>query len=52
MKSEFLYIKEFECIEHFKIELEKYIDYYNTKRIKAKLKMSPVQYRTHLDQVA
>ncbi|MGG1605849.1 IS3 family transposase, partial [Bacillus wiedmannii] len=28
------------------------IDYYNTKRIKAKLKMSPVQYRTHLDQVA
>ncbi|MGG1608457.1 IS3 family transposase, partial [Bacillus wiedmannii] len=27
-------------------------DYYNTKRIKAKLKMSPVQYRTHLDQVA
>ncbi|PGA06786.1 IS3 family transposase, partial [Bacillus toyonensis] len=27
-------------------------DYYNTKRIKAKLKMSPVQYRTHLDQAA
>ncbi|MED2934800.1 IS3 family transposase, partial [Bacillus wiedmannii] len=25
---------------------------YNKKRIKAKLKMSPVQYRTHLDQVA
>ena len=33
MKSEFLYIKEFESVEHFKIELEKYIDYYNTKRI-------------------
>ncbi|MEI5888719.1 IS3 family transposase, partial [Bacillus albus] len=33
MKSEFLYIKEFENVEHFKIELEKYIDYYNTKRI-------------------
>ncbi|MGN7896269.1 IS3 family transposase, partial [Bacillus sp. 22475] len=47
MKSEFLYIKEFENVEHFKIELEKYIDYYNTKRIKAKLKMSPVQYRGH-----
>ncbi|ACO28126.1 IS3-family transposase, OrfB [Bacillus thuringiensis serovar pondicheriensis BGSC 4BA1] len=31
MKSEFLYIKEFESVEHFKIELEKYIDYYNTK---------------------
>ena len=38
MKSEFLYIKEFENVEHFKIELEKYIDYYNTKRIKEKLK--------------
>ncbi|WP_328038838.1 IS3 family transposase, partial [Bacillus pacificus] len=25
---------------------------YNTKRNKAKLKMSPVQYRTHLDQAA
>ncbi|MGG3694494.1 IS3 family transposase, partial [Heyndrickxia ginsengihumi] len=47
MKSEFLYIKEFESVEHFKVELQKYINYYNTKRIKAKLKMSPVQYRTH-----
>ncbi|HWL26173.1 MAG TPA: IS3 family transposase, partial [Ureibacillus sp.] len=34
-------------------ELEKYITYYNTKRIKAKLKgMSPVQYRSHAQQVA
>ncbi|WP_446936985.1 IS3 family transposase, partial [Lysinibacillus fusiformis] len=24
--------------------------YYNTKRMKAKLKMSPVQYRTHFIQ--
>ncbi|EKN68849.1 transposase [Schinkia azotoformans LMG 9581] len=52
MKSEFLYMTEFESVEHFKIELEKYINYYNTKRIKAKLKMSPVQYRTHFTQVA
>ncbi|MGC6590514.1 IS3 family transposase, partial [Paenibacillus sp. Dod16] len=30
-----------------------YIDYYNHKRIKAKLKgMSPVQYRTHAQQIA
>ncbi len=50
MKSEFLYMREFESIEHFKIELEKYINYYNTKRIKAKLKKSPVQYRTHFTQ--
>ncbi|MFJ7728425.1 transposase, partial [Neobacillus sp. NPDC097160] len=52
MKSEFLYFNEFESVDHFKIELEKYIEYYNTKRIKAKLKMSPVQYRTHFEQAA
>ncbi|MGG2201533.1 IS3 family transposase [Paenibacillus validus] len=44
LKSEFLYLKEFESVEHFKQELAKYIDYYNHKRMKAKLKgMSPVQ---------
>ncbi|SFC78067.1 Integrase core domain-containing protein [Bacillus sp. OV322] len=55
LKSEFLYLKEFKNIPHFKEELDrllqpqvKYIDYYNHKRIKAKLKgMSPVQYRVH-----
>lgn len=53
MKSEFLYVKEFQSVEHFKQELSKYIDYYNHKRIKAKLKgMSPVQYRTHAQQIA
>ncbi len=52
MKSEFLYMREFESIENFKIELEKYINYYNTKRIKAKLKTSPVQYRTRFTQSA
>ncbi|WP_182200144.1 IS3 family transposase, partial [Paraliobacillus salinarum] len=52
MKSEFLYYKEFESVEHFKQELEKYIEYYNMKRIKAKFKMSPVQYRTHFEQAA
>ncbi len=50
MKSEFLYLKEFKSVEHFKKELENYINYYNTKRMKAKLKMSPVQYRTHFTQ--
>ncbi|SOC41510.1 transposase InsO family protein [Ureibacillus acetophenoni] len=52
MKSEFLYLKEFDSVEHFKKELENYITYYNTKRMKAKLKMSPVQYRTHFNQAA
>jgi len=53
MKSEFLYLNEFESIEHFKHELSKYIDYYNHQRIKAKLKgMSPVLYRTHSQKIA
>jgi putative transposase len=53
LKSEFLYTQEFDSVEHFKQELAKYIDYYNHKRIKAKLKgMSPVQYRTHALEAA
>lgn len=52
IKSELLYLKEFDNMEHFKQELAKYMDYYNHKRIKAKLKgMSPVQYRAHTQQV-
>ncbi|MED1865965.1 IS3 family transposase [Fictibacillus nanhaiensis] len=53
MKSELLYLNEFESMEHFKHELEDYIHYYNHKRIKAKLKgMSPVQYRAHTSKAA
>ncbi|PGT76191.1 MULTISPECIES: IS3 family transposase [Bacillaceae] len=53
LKSELLYLKEFESMEHFKLELENYIYYYNHKRIKAKLKgMSPVQYRIHAQVAA
>ncbi|EJR90866.1 hypothetical protein IKE_05674 [Bacillus cereus VD196] len=45
LKSELLYLKEFESMEQFKQELETYIHYYNHKRIKTKLKgLSPVQY--------
>lgn len=53
LKSELLYLREFDSLEEFKIELEKYIDYYNTKRIKSKLKgLSPVQYRIQSSLVA
>jgi putative transposase len=53
LKSELLYLQEFESMEQFKVELEKYIYYYNHKRIKAKLKgMSPVQYRAHAQVAA
>jgi putative transposase len=46
LKSELLYIQEFESMVQFKRELELYIEYYNHKRIKGKLKgLSPVQYR-------
>ena len=46
LKSELLYLREFESLNEFKTELIKYIDYYNNKRIKSKLKgLSPVQYR-------
>ena len=53
LKSELLYFQEFESIEHFKQELIDYIDYYNNKRIKCKLKgLSPVQYRIQSLKVA
>ncbi|SEB21308.1 Transposase InsO and inactivated derivatives, partial [Thalassobacillus cyri] len=43
MKSELLYLCEFESIEHFKQELKEYMDYYNHERIKSRLSgMSPV----------
>jgi len=46
LKSELLYLREFSSMEEFRIELERYIDYYNNKRIKVKLKgLSPVEYR-------
>ena len=49
LKSEMFYgyEKMFKLIEHLKQAIVDYIDYYNNKRIKAKLKgLSPVQYRT------
>lgn len=47
MKSELLYVNKFESGENFIKTLEEYIDYYNNKRIKIRLKgKSPVQYRT------
>ena len=41
LKSELLYLKEFDSIEQFKAELIEYLDYYNNRRIKAKLKGLP-----------
>ena len=41
LKSELLYLQEFLSMEHFKQEFIEYLDYYNNRRIKAKLKGLP-----------
>jgi len=41
LKSELLYLQDFDSIEHFKVEFINYMDYYNNQRIKAKLKGLP-----------
>ena len=41
LKSELFYLQEFQSMEHFKQELIAYLDYYNNRRIKAKLKGLP-----------
>lgn len=47
MKSELLYAENFESSDAFMKALDEYIDYYNNKRIKSRLKgKSPVKYRT------
>jgi len=48
LKVEMFYGEKFESTSTFIKKLEEYLDYYNNDRIVAKLKMSPVQYRTHL----
>lgn len=46
LKSELLYLKEFESAGHFRKELEEYLVWYNEKRIKVKLKgLTPLQFR-------
>ncbi len=53
LKSELLYLQEFDDIEHFEKELADYIHYYNYKRMKAKLKdLSPVEYRIQVLEAA
>ena len=47
LKSELLYLQTFESMDHFKTELIDYLDYYNNRRIKAKLKgLSPASHRS------
>jgi putative transposase len=47
LKTEFYHHQRFSSVEQFSRELSEYIDYYNNRRIKVKLKgLSPVQFRT------
>ena len=41
LKSELLYLQDFESMDHFKRELIEYLDYYNNRCIKARLKGLP-----------
>ena len=41
LKSELLYLQKFESLDHFIQELLDYLDYYNNRRIKVKLKGLP-----------
>ena len=41
LKSELLYLQDFGSMEHFKIELIAYLDYYNNRRVKLKLNGLP-----------
>jgi transposase InsO family protein len=55
LKSELYYVKEkeYKCVEELEKDIIEYIDYYNNRRIKSKLKgMSPVEYREHSMLVA
>ena len=53
LKTEMYYKHKFTSAEHLIKEIEEYIDYYNNKRIKCKLKgLSPVQYRIQSNRVA
>lgn len=53
LKTEMYFKHNFKSVEHLMQEVENYIDYYNNKRIKSKLKgLSPVQYRIQSSLVA
>lgn len=53
LKSELLYLQDFESFEHFITELIDYLDYYNNRRIKVNLKgLSPALHRQQALSVA
>ena len=46
LKSELLYLQDFQSMQHFIDELIDYLDYYNTRRLKVKLEdLTPILHR-------
>ena len=53
LKTELFYLQGFDSLEHFKAELIDFLDYYNNRRIKAKLNgLTPAQHRSQALQTA
>ncbi len=52
LKSELFYINEYKTIDELEKDIHEYIKYYNNNRIKSRLRMSPVCYRTHSQKSA
>ncbi len=52
LKSELFYVNEYKTLYELEKDIHEYIKYYNNNRIKSKLRMSPVNYRTHSQQSA
>ena len=53
LKTELLYLQDFDSLDQFRAELEEYLDYYNNRRIKLKLNgLTPVKHRSQAFLVA
>ncbi len=52
IKNAMFYDQEYKyrTLDQLKLAIEEYIDYYNNRRIKLRLKMSPVSYREHFEK--
>ena len=52
LKSELYYLNRYTSVEHLKLDIKEYINYYNYDRIRLNLNgMSPVQYRAHSEKL-
>ena len=53
LKSELLYLQEFDSLDQFRTELEDYLDYYNNRRIKLRLNgLTPAKHRSQAISIA